>query len=189
MKRIISLILFICLCVLSFAQTENIKWSEKEGRYSNYDYGFFWSVDPEYGFKLMPTQTKHTVFRAEALDGLVIIFVNIQDLGATVDAWEKFETVKLLGEQSFEKNYQLTGERTTKSIFNKVVLSGQHAVKVVYWSRLEGEGFPEPLKFVSTTYKLYKEDYSWSVSIKVIEEMYDESIIQDIIRGFRFIPK
>lgn len=186
MKRFFTLLYILTCFVCMYAQEY---WSKESGRYTNWDYGFVFNFNPEYGFEKVLQQSRHTVFRAEAFDGLLTAFVNVNAVGATMDPWDTFEQQKELLTKAMNKNEALTGEKVTKIDFEKTILAGHHAIKYIYWTQLRLEGLNEPVRFVSTTYVMNEYKQTWQVSIKVLADAYDKGEIMQIASGFKFTTK
>lgn len=72
------LIMFLFISIFSFGQNE--RWDKDNYIYSNYEYGFSWTLPNEVPWKIITGTEKHTVFKAFQPDTYINVFVNVNKI-------------------------------------------------------------------------------------------------------------
>lgn len=167
------------------------KWDAKNYIYSNYTYGFGWSLPNDYDWKKVEGTEKHTVFRAEGAP--FIVFVNAQVAGKIDDLWKVYDKYTSLIDKldaSYEKR---TGMLIYERNFEKCTLLGQHAIKTTFKEYFKDSRFNEPMETYAEEYMVILNGYSLTIAVKIPKEIHDfgdfKAEIDKVFRGFRYTVK
>lgn len=163
------------------------KWDASNYTYSNYTYGFGWTLPKEYEWKKIDGYEKHTPFRVEA--GPIVVFVNAQVNDSKGDLWRIYDaytkSVEDLDESLEKKTGQINYERT----FEKCTLIGQHAIRTTFKEYFKDSRLDEAIENYAEEYFLINNGYTLILAVKIPKSLYDEydcrELISDIFKGFR----
>lgn len=175
----------------TFVNTHFEKWDDKNYLYSNYTYGFGWSLPKEFEWKKVEGTEKHTVFRAECSP--FIVFVNAQVTDKIVDLWDVYNQYISLAEKldaSYEKR---TGILVYEREFEKCTLLGQHAIKTTFKEYFKDSRFENPMETYAEEFIVVHNGYSLTIAVKTPKELHDFADCKDeidkIFRGFLYTVK
>lgn len=168
------------------------RWDSRKYSYTNYSYGFGWTLPRVLEWERIEGQEKHTPFRVEA--GPIVAFVNVQENG-TGDLWPVFEQLKSKIAQLDVSHQEKTGQIIYDRTFEKCTLIGQNAIKTTFCEYLKDSRFDEAVESYAEEYMLILNGYTITLAVKIIKSFYDENeteckeFISDIFKGFRVATK
>lgn len=187
------LILFFFLPFFCFGQSD--QWDSDNYIYSNYKYGFSWTLPNNVRWQKITGTEKHTVFKAVQPDTNITVFVNVNKINhekaSNFDIWTIYdylvETHKTT-DKMIEKN---TGLKTISHTFEKCLLCGQHAYKSFHHGSLKDDRYNSTLEIISKSYYYAYKGYSYAVTIKMYKDIYEEveDYIDEIFKGYSIINK
>ena len=167
------------------------RWDANKYSYSNYIYGFGWSLPSEYSWGKVAGHEKHTVFRAEGAP--FTVFVNVNQNDHSSDLWNIYDKFTSTVEQLDIEIEKKTGEINYERTFQKVNMCGQHAIKSTNKRYFKDDRYNTPLEFYVETYYLIWEYSTFIITACVPKQIYDEydceEAFMDIFKGFRFSVK
>lgn len=181
----IELMLFSMLFGCSLMSQE--KWDVENCIYTNHDYNFHWILPKEFEWKKVIPNEKHSVFKAVSPYGMCV-FVNANkwsDDENAPDMWDNFDKYKQLYSYVWNLTYERTGGVTTPIAIEKCRFGGEKAIKTIVKNKIEDDVRDEISYGV--TYNLHKDRYTWSISFKCSElvwELLSEDDLKTIIAGF-----
>ena len=195
MKNIV-IILALFLTIPSFSQNME-RWDSKTAVYSNFEWGFSWTLPNEVTWEKSSGMERHTVFRAINPDLQLTVFVNINPASNNVKLsedtpWDKFEFIKKQLTEIENSIPDAVGGRVTESHVEKVKFGGKKAIKNTYITRYDDDDRykNDPYEVYAVTYTFVHKNANWSVSFKLYKDILDyagEEIIDEVFRGFNFI--
>lgn len=175
----------------SSIKTHFEKWDAQHYIYSNYTYGFGWSLPKDYEWERVEGTEKHTVFRAEGMP--FSVFVNAQVSDKINDLWTVYNQYTSLIEKldfNFEKK---TGTLVYEREFEKCNLLGQHAIKTTFKEYFKDSRFKEPMETYAEEYIVIHNGYIFTIAVKIPKELYDtvdcSDDISKVFKGFRYSVK
>lgn len=167
------------------------KWDAQHYIYSNYTYGFGWTLPKDYEWERVEGTEKHTVFRAEGMP--FSVFVNAQISDKIKDLWKVYNQYTSSIEKldiSYEKK---TGALIYEREFEKCILLGQHAIKTTFKEYFKDSRFKEPMETYAEEYIVIHNDYIFTIAVKIPKELYDTIDCRDeiskVFKGFRYSVK
>ena len=167
------------------------KWDAQHYIYSNYTYGFGWTLPKDYEWERVEGTEKHTVFRAEGMP--FSVFVNAQVSDKINDLWKVYNQYTSLIEKldiSYEKK---TGALVYEREFEKCILLGQHAIKTTFMEYFKDSRFKEPMETYAEEYIVIHNGYIFTIAVKIPKELYDTVDCRDeiskVFKGFRYSVK
>lgn len=189
------LIMFLFISIFSFGQNE--RWDKDNYIYSNYKYGFSWTLPNEIAWKRITGTEKHTVFKAFQPDTYVNVFVNVNKIESkNASKYDISDIYNYIIEKSdsIDKVAEInTGIKTISHKFKKCLLCGQNAYKSYHHTMLKDDRYDEPLEFISTSYYYIYNGFSYAVTIKMYKYVCDyegiNDFIDDIFRGYTIVNK
>lgn len=175
----------------SSTNTHFEKWDAKNYTYTNYTYGFGWSLPKDFEWERVDGHEKHTPFRAQGAPFTVFVNAQVSDNGG--DLWQAFDkfssTIEQLDVAMEKKTGQLNYERT----FEKVTLFGQHAIKTTFKEYFKDSRYSEAVENYAEEYFLIWNGYTLIVAVKLPKAIFDEydckEVISAIFKGFRISVK
>ena len=167
------------------------KWDTKHYIYSNYTYGFGWTLPKDYEWERVEGTEKHTVFRAEGMP--FSVFVNAQVSDKINDLWKVYNQYTSSIEQ-LDINYEKkTGALVYEREFEKCNLLGQHAIKTTFKEYFKDSRFKEPMETYAEEYIVIHNGYIFTIAVKIPKELYDtvdcSDEISKVFKGFRYSVK
>ena len=167
------------------------KWDAKHYIYSNYTYGFGWTLPKDYEWERVEGTEKHTVFRAEGMP--FSVFVNAQVSDKINDLWKVYNQYTSSIEQ-LDINYEKkTGALVYEREFEKCNLLGQHAIKTTFKEYFKDSRFKEPMETYAEEYIVIHNGYIFTIAVKIPKELYDavdcSDEISKVFKGFRYSVK
>lgn len=167
------------------------KWDAKHYIYSNYTYGFGWTLPKGYEWERVEGTEKHTVFRAEGMP--FSVFVNAQVSDKINDLWKVYNQYTSSIEQ-LDINYEKkTGALVYEREFEKCNLLGQHAIKTTFKEYFKDSRFKEPMETYAEEYIVIHNGYIFTIAVKIPKELYDtvdcSDEISKVFKGFRYSVK
>ncbi len=141
----------------SSIKTRFEKWDAQHYIYSNYTYGFGWTLPKDYKWERVEGTEKHTVFRAEGMP--FSVFVNAQISDKINDLWRVYNQYTSSIEKldiSYEKK---TGALVYEREFEKCNLLGQHAIKTTFKEYFKDSRFKEPMETYAEEYIVIHNGY------------------------------
>ncbi len=167
------------------------KWDAHHYIYSNYTYGFGWTLPKDYEWERVEGTEKHTVFRAEGKP--FSVFVNIRVSDDINDLWKVYNQYTSLIEKldmSYEKE---TGTLVYEREFEKCNLLGQHAIKTTFKEYFKDCRFKEPMETYAEEYIVIHNNFLFNIAVKIPKEFYDSfdcsEEISKVFKGFRYSVK
>ena len=167
------------------------KWDAQHYIYSNYTYGFGWTLPYGYKWEKVEGAEKHTVFRAEGEP--FTVFVNAQVSDKINDLWKVYDEYTSLIEKldvSYEKQ---TGLLIYERVFDKCTLIGQHAIKTTFKEYFKDSRYNEPIETYAEEYIVILNGYILTIAVKIAKKIYDFNDCNDeiskIFKGFRYTVK
>ena len=194
----ITLYLFMIIFLLinsKEAKGQNERWDKNNYIYSNYQYGFSWTLPNDVTWEKITGTEKHTIFKVVQPDTNITVFVNASKIETKepieADIWQYQEYIKNILKATEKITEQNTGLKTISSTFSKCTLCGQHAFKTTNLSSLKDDRYDEDLKIVTLSYLYYYKGYTFTVTIKAYKEIYDAAseYIKNIFRGYTIVRK
>lgn len=175
----------------SSTNTHFEKWDAKHYIYSNYTYGFGWTLPKDYEWERVEGTEKHTVFRAEGMP--FSVFVNAQVSDKINDLWKVYNQYTSSIEQ-LDINYEKkTGALVYEREFEKCNLLGQHAIKTTFKEYFKDSRFKEPLETYAEEYIVIHNGYIFTIAVKIPKDLYDtvdcSDEISKVFKGFRYSVK
>lgn len=167
------------------------KWDAKNYSYSNYTYGFGWTLPKDIEWTRVEGQEKHTSFRAEA--GPIGVFVNAQIADKVNDLWAVYENYTKLLEAADAAMEKKTGQLNYERTFEKCTLFGQHAIKTTFKEYFKDSRFTDPVEYYAEEYFVIWNGYILISAVKIPKAFYDEydctDLISSIFKGYRLSVK
>lgn len=167
------------------------RWDANKYSYSNYKYGFGWTLPSDFSWEKIEGHEKHTVFRVQG--GPFTVFVNINQNNHSSDLWSIYDKFTSMVEQLDIEVEKKTGELNYERTFQKVNLCGQHAVKSTNKRYFKDDRYSSPMEYYVETYYLVWEYSTYIITASVPKAVYDEydceDAFRDIFRGFRLSVK
>lgn len=174
-----------------YADTRSERWDATKYSYSNYKYGFGWTLPSEFSWEKMDGHEKHTVFRVEG--GPFTVFVNVNQNDSSPDLWTIYDKFTSIIEKLDVEIEKKTGEINYERTFQKVNLCGQHAVKSTNKRYFKDDRYSSPLEYYIETYYLIWDYSTFIITVSVPKVVYDEydceGSFRDLFRGFRLSVK
>lgn len=175
----------------SSIKTHFEKWDAQHYIYSNYTYGFGWTLPKDYEWERVEGTEKHTVFRAEGMP--FSVFVNAQISDKINDLWKVYNQYTSLIEK-MDVNYEKkTGTLVYEREFEKCNLLGQHAIKTTFKEYFKDSRFKEPMETYAEEYIVIHNGYIFTIAVKIPKELYDTVDCRDeiskVFKGFRYSVK
>lgn len=194
MKYLFS-IMFLFISIFSFGQNE--RWDKDNCIYSNYEYGFSWTLPNEVPWKIITGTEKHTVFKAFQPDTYINVFVNANKIeGKNKSKYDISDIYNYIIEKSdsIDKVVEInTGIKTISHKFKKCLFCGQNAYKSYQHTMLKDDRYDDPIEFISTSYYYIYKGISYAVTIKMYKNVYDyegaNDFINEIFRGYTIVNK
>ena len=172
--------MFLFISIFSFGQNE--RWDKDNYIYSNYEYGFSWTLPNEVSWKIITGTEKHTVFKAS--DVYKRQKYDISDIYNYII--EKSDSIDKVVEIN-------TGIKTISHKFKKCLFCGQNAYKSYQHTMLKDDRYDDPIEFISTSYYYIYKGISYAVTIKMHKNVYDyegaNDFINEIFRGYTIVNK
>lgn len=167
------------------------KWDALHYIYSNYTYGFGWTLPKDYKWERVEGTEKHTVFRAEGFP--FTVFVNAQVSNKTTDLWNIYNQYTSIIEE-LDVNYEKkTGTLIYEREFEKSNLIGQHAIKTTFKEYFKDSRYEEPMETYAEEYIVIHDGYIFTIAVKIPQELYDtvdcKDEISKVFKGFRYSVK
>ena len=167
------------------------KWDAQHYIYSNYTYGFGWTLPKDYEWERVEGTEKHTVFRAEGMP--FSVFVNAQISDKINDLWKVYNQYTSLIEK-LDVNYEKkTGTLVYEREFEKCNLLGQHAIKTTFKEYFKDSRFKEPIETYAEEYIVIHNGYIFTIAVKIPKGLYDtvdcSDEISKVFKGFRYSVK
>lgn len=167
------------------------KWDAQHYIYSNFTYGFGWTLPKDYEWERVEGTEKHTVFRAEGMP--FSVFVNAQISDKISDLWKVYNQYTSSIEKldiSYEKK---TGALVYEREFEKCNLLGQHAIKTTFKEYFKDSRFKVPMETYAEEYIVIHNGYIFTIAVKIPKELYDTVDCRDeiskVFKGFRYSVK
>lgn len=195
MKKLITLII-ICLyycgtCGLyaqsTYSNADDERWDAKNYSYSNYTFGFGWSLPKDFEWEKELGHEKHTPFRAAG--GPFVVFVNAQRNNNGSDLWPIYDRFIEAIEASDTEIEKRTGQMVYERTFEKCTLLGKHAIKTTFKEYFKDSRFNNPIENFASEYFIIVNGYTLIVAVKLPLSVYNEyecdSMISNIFKGFR----
>ena len=198
MKKLIA---FVLLCILyispSIGYSANQqshtdyfeRWDAENYVYSNFTYGFGWSLPKDYEWKREIGPEMHTPFRASF--GPIVVFVNAQINNKTDDLWKVYDQYTDLLDDTDIAVEKRTGQKTYERVNTKCTIVGKHAIKTTFKEYFLDSRFNEPIESYAEEYILIANGYTLIVAVKLPKLVYNKfdctEFISDIFRGFRLV--
>ena len=180
-----------CLTTGSSTITHFEKWDALHYIYSNYTYGFGWTLPKDYKWERVEGAEKHTVFRAEGFP--FTVFVNAQVSDKITDLWNVYNQYTSVIEK-LDVNYEKkTGTLVYEREFEKCNLLGQHAIKTTFEEYLKDNRYKDPMETYAEEYIVIHNGYIFTIAVKIPKELYDSIDCKDeiskVFQGFRYSVK
>lgn len=170
MKRIITLIIFICIYTISFAQEIVDKWNEETSIYQNYKYNFSWVLNRELTWVRQPLVQKNAVFGAVNPETNAVAYVVVENKNVGSDIWQHYEQEKI-NTQNAIKNSPMDIKLLA---FDKCRFAGKNAVYMETLSFYSNDSRnPMQMFFNTISYLVYDNNLIYSISIMVNKELRD----------------
>lgn len=170
MKRIITLIIFICIYTISFAQDVVDKWNEETSIYQNYKYNFSWVLNRELTWVRQPLVQKNAVFGAVNPETNAVAYVVIENKNVGSDIWQHYEQEKI-NTQNAIKNSSMDIKLL---VFDKCRFAGKNAIYMETLSSYSNDSRnPMQMFFNTISYLVYNNNLIYSISIMVNKELRD----------------
>lgn len=167
------------------------KWDAQNYIYSNYTYGFGWTLPNEYEWKKVEGNEKHTVFRVECSP--FIAFVNAQISDKIKDIWTVYNQYISNIEKIDLAIEKKTGMIIYERDFEKCTLLGQHAMKTTFKEYFKDSRYKEPMEDYAEEYITILNGYILTIAVKIPKTLYDtidcSEEISKVFKGFRFSVK
>lgn len=183
-NKLYVLIFLLYNSIYCFSQE---KWENKEALYTNYTFSFHWYLPKELEWKKTASFERHTVFKAISTYGaMALVNINPYNSSATPpDVWNDSEKYMKIYEYSWKKVKERTGAEIIPIKVEKSHFAGTRALKLTVKSILIDDVNNEI--GYDITYYFHKDNATWSVSLKCLEDLYlslTENDIKYIFKGF-----
>lgn len=170
MKRIITLIIFICIYTISFAQEVVDRWNEETSIYQNYKYNFSWVLNRELTWVRQPLVQKNAVFGAVNPETNAVAYVVIENKNVGSDIWQHYEQEKI-NTQNAIKNSSMDIKLL---VFDKCRFACKNAIYMETLSSYSNDSRnPMQMFFNTISYLVYNNNLIYSISIMVNKELRD----------------
>lgn len=175
--------------------SQDERWDSKNYIYSNFQYGFSWTLPNDVTWDRIVGTEKHTVFKIVQPDTNITVFVNANKIESNdaknADIWKVYDTIVKNSKKYDELVEKNTGIKTISHTFEKCIFCGQHAYKAYHHGSLKDDRYDEPLEIISLSYSYAHNGYTFSVTIKSYKFVYDEvaEYIKDIFKGYTIVNK
>lgn len=195
MKGLLSFLTFALSAFFIHAQTVNQmvedmseKWDAQHYIYSNYTYGFGWTLPNDYEWEKVEGTEMHTVFRAEGRPFTVFVNAHVSD--GINDLWTVYEKYTAAMEKYDVEYEKKTGTLVYERTFEKCILIGQHAIKTTFKEYFKDSRFDEPMETYSEEYIVILNGYNLIIAVKIPKIIYDSFDCSDeiskVFQGFRY---
>lgn len=174
----------------AYSQTE--RWDEKNYIYSNFEYGFSWSMPSDVEWKKISGTEKHTVFKIRQPDTQITAFVNANPIeNMNADVWDSYERMIQQHKEADISIEQMSGIKTLNHAFKKCLFCGQHAIKSYSHTSMFDDRCNEPIEVIGITYWYAKNGYIYAVSVKTHKQVYDfvGDFMAELFKGYSIINR
>lgn len=172
------------------------RWDSQSATYSNFKYGFAFSLPTAVTWCKTPGSAKHTVVKFVQPDTELTIFVNInraQKLKSN-DIWDVYEFFVNSVEKDVLPTVEAnTSEKISRFLHKKVTICGKHAVKVMYNSVKRDDRYNDEVCITTLDYTFVHNNSTYTLSIKCYDEVLEELnkngiTLEDFAKSFQIIP-
>ena len=172
-------------------ETVNERWDAQNYNYTNFKYGFGWSLPKDFEWKKVAGFEKHTVFRAQ-YNGLAV-FANIKGCDLKINLWDTFDKFVEYMEKLDVALEKSTGTIYYERTFEKCTIVGQQAFKTTYKEYFKDSRYTEADEVYAEEYYFLLDGLWYAIVVKmpkIIRDAFDYNEVSSaIFKGFRLSVK
>lgn len=172
-------------------ETVNERWDAQNYNYTNFKYGFGWSLPKEFEWKKVAGLEKHTVFRAQY--NALTVFANVKGCDLKINLWDTYDKFVEYFEKLDVALEKSTGTIYYERTFEKCTIVGQQAFKTTYKEYFKDSRYTEADEVYTEEYYFLLDGLWYAIVVKmpkILRDAFDYSeVTSAIFKGFRLSVK